>query len=264
MDIRQGRVSNPPSFRSATMMRFHVLTLFPEMFDSPLSVSIIARAQKQGLVEVNLHNIRDFTHNRHNTVDDYPFGGGPGMVMKPEPLFESVEHVRGSASLDESAPTVLMTPQGRRFDQRIAEDYSELSDIVIICGRYEGVDERVRQNLVTDELSIGDYVLGGGELAAMVVIDAVARLIPGVVGSAESPANDSYTTGLLQHPLYTRPPEYRGMEAPDVLLSGHHAEIAKWHRRETLRRTLERRPDLLESADLSNEDRRMLDELRAE
>ena len=246
------------------MMRFHVLTLFPEMFDSPLSVSIIARAQKQGLVEVNLHNIRDFTHNRHNTVDDYPFGGGPGMVMKPEPLFESVEHVRGSASLDESAPTVLMTPQGRRFDQRIAEDYSELSDIVIICGRYEGVDERVRQNLVTDELSIGDYVLGGGELAAMVVIDAVARLIPGVVGSAESPANDSYTTGLLQHPLYTRPSEYRGMEAPDVLLSGHHAEIAKWHRRETLRRTLERRPDLLESADLSNEDRRMLDELRAE
>ena len=246
------------------MMRFHVLTLFPEMFDSPLSVSIIARAQKQGLVEVNLHNIRDFTHNRHNTVDDYPFGGGPGMVMKPEPLFESVEHVRESASLDKSVPTVLMTPQGRRFDQRIAEDYSELSDIIIICGRYEGVDERVRQNLVTDELSIGDYVLGGGELAAMVVIDAVARLIPGVVGSAESPANDSYTTGLLQHPLYTRPSEYRGMEAPDVLLSGHHAEIAKWHRRETLRRTLERRPDLLESANLSTEDCRLLDELRAE
>jgi tRNA (guanine37-N1)-methyltransferase len=216
------------------------------------------------LVEVNLHNIRDFTHNRHNTVDDYPFGGGPGMVMKPEPLFESVEHVRESAPLDKGVPTVLMTPQGRRFDQRIAEDYSELSDIVIICGRYEGVDERVRQNLVTDELSIGDYVLGGGELAAMVVIDAVARLIPGVVGSAESPANDSYTTGLLQHPLYTRPSEYRGMEAPDVLLSGHHAEIAKWHRRETLRRTLERRPDLLESADLSAEDRRLLDELRAE
>ena len=246
------------------MMRFHVLTIFPGMFDSPLSLSIIARAQKQGLVEVNLHNIRDFTHDRHNTVDDYPFGGGPGMVMKPDPLFESVEHVRESESLDENVPTVLMTPQGRRFNQRIAEDLSDLSDMVIICGRYEGVDERVRQNLVTDEISIGDYVLGGGELAAMVVIDAVARLIPGVVGSAESPANDSHTTGLLQHPLYTRPSVFRGMEVPDVLLSGHHAEITKWQRREALRRTLERRPDMLEPTELSPDDRRFLDELRDE
>jgi len=246
------------------MMRFHVLTIFPGMFDSPLSLSIIARAQKQGLVEVNLHNIRDFAHDRHNTVDDYPFGGGPGMVMKPDPLFESVEHVRESASLDENVPTVLMTPQGRRFNQRIAEDLSDLSDMVIICGRYEGVDERVRQNLVTDEISIGDYVLGGGELAAMVVIDAVTRLIPGVVGSAESSANDSHTTGLLQHPLYTRPSVFRGMEAPDVLLSGHHAEIAKWQRLEALRRTLERRPDMLESTELSPDDRRFLDELRDE
>lgn len=246
------------------MMRFHVLTIFPGMFDSPLSLSIIARAQKQGLVEVNLHNIRDFTHDRHKTVDDYPFGGGPGMVMKPDPLFEGVEHVRESESLDENVPTVLMTPQGRQFNQRIAEDLSELSDMVIICGRYEGVDERVRQNLVTDEISIGDYVLGGGELAAMVVIDAVARLIPGVVGSAESPANDSHTTGLLQHPLYTRPSVFRGMEAPDVLLSGHHAEITKWQRWEALRRTLERRPDMLESTELSPDDRRFLDELRDE
>ena len=246
------------------MMRFHVLTIFPGMFDSPLSLSIIARAQKQGLVEVNLHNIRDFAHDRHNTVDDYPFGGGPGMVMKPDPLFESVEHVRESESLDENVPTVLMTPQGRRFNQRIAEDLSDLSDMVIICGRYEGVDERVRQNLVTDEISIGDYVLGGGELAAMVVIDAVTRLIPGVVGSAESSANDSHTTGLLQHPLYTRPSVFRGMEAPDVLLSGHHAEIAKWQRLEALRRTLERRPDMLESTELSPDDRRFLDELRDE
>ncbi len=246
------------------MMRFHVLTIFPGMFDSPLSLSIIARAQKQGLVEVNLYNIRDFAHDRHNTVDDYPFGGGPGMVMKPDPLFESVEHVRESESLDENVPTVLMTPQGRRFNQRIAEDLSDLSDMVIICGRYEGVDERVRQNLVTDEISIGDYVLGGGELAAMVVIDAVARLIPGVVGSAESPANDSHTTGLLQHPLYTRPSVFRGMEVPDVLLSGHHAEITKWQRREALRRTLERRPDMLEPTELSPDDRRFLDELRDE
>lgn len=246
------------------MMRFHVLTIFPGMFDSPLSLSIIARAQKQGLVEVNLYNIRDFAHDRHNTVDDYPFGGGPGMVMKPDPLFESVEHVRESESLDENVPTVLMTPQGRRFNQRIAEDLSDLSDMVIICGRYEGVDERVRQNLVTDEISIGDYVLGGGELAAMVVIDAVTRLIPGVVGSAESSANDSHTTGLLQHPLYTRPSVFRGMEAPDVLLSGHHAEISKWQRLEALRRTLERRPDMLESTELSPDDRRFLDELRDE
>lgn len=234
------------------------------MFDSPLSLSIIARAQKQGLVEIHLHNIRDHTHDRHNTVDDYPFGGGPGMVMKPDPLFESVEHVRKSAALDETAPVVLLTPQGRRFNQRIAEEFSELADIVLICGRYEGVDERVGQHLATDEISIGDYVLGGGELAAMVVIDAVARLVPGVVGSAESPANDSHTTGLLQHPLYTRPPDFRGMDVPEVLLSGHHAEIARWQRREALRRTLERRPDLLESADLSVEDRRFLDELRAE
>ena len=246
------------------MMRFHVLTIFPGMFDSPLSLSIIARAQKQGLVEVNLHNIRDFAHDRHNTVDDYPFGGGPGMVMKPDPLFESVEHVRESESLDENVPTVLMTPQGRRFNQRIAEDLSDLSDMVIICGRYEGVDERVRQNLVTDEISIGDYVLGGGELAAMVVIDAVTRLIPGVVGSAESSANDSHTTGLLQHPLYTRPSVFRGMEAPDVLLSGHHAEISKWQRLEALRRTLERRPDMLVSTELSPDDRRFLDDLRDE
>jgi tRNA (guanine37-N1)-methyltransferase len=246
------------------MMRFHVLTLFPEMFDSPLSVSIIARAQKQGLVQIDLHNIRDHTHNRHNTVDDYPFGGGPGMVLKPDPLFESVEQVRESAALGESTPIVLMTPQGRRFNQRIAEEFSELSDIVLICGRYEGVDERVRQHLVTDEISIGDYVLGGGELAAMVVIDAVTRLIPGVVGSAESPANDSHTTGLLQHPLYTRPAEFRGIGVPDVLISGHHANIAKWQRQEALRRTLERRPDMLESADLSAEDRKFVEQLKAE
>jgi tRNA (guanine37-N1)-methyltransferase len=246
------------------MMRFHVLTLFPEMFDSPLSVSIIARAQKQGLVQIDLHNIRDHTHNRHNTVDDYPFGGGPGMLLKPDPLFESVEEIRESATLDETTPIVLMTPQGRRFDQRTAEEFSELSDIVFICGRYEGVDERVRQHLVTDEISIGDYVLGGGELAAMVVIDAVTRLIPGVVGSAESPANDSHTTGLLQHPLYTRPSEYRGIGVPDVLISGHHANIAKWQRHEALRRTFERRPDMLESADLSAEDHKFIEQLKAE
>lgn len=243
------------------MMRFHVLTIFPEMFDGPLSASIIARAQKQGLLQIDLHDIRRHAAGRHRTVDDYAFGGGPGMVMKPEPIFEAAEHVRRAASLDDDVPVVLLTPQGRRFDQGIAEAYSELSDVVLVCGRYEGVDERVRQHLATDEVSIGDYVLGGGELAAMVVIDAVARLIPGVVGSAESPANDSHTTGMLQHPLYTRPAEFRGWKVPEVLLSGHHAEIDRWRRREALRRTLLRRPELLESAELTAEDRTILDGL---
>ena len=245
------------------MMRFHVLTIFPGMFDSPLSLSIIARAQKQGLVEVNLHNIRDFAHDRHNTVDDYPFGGGPGMVMKPDPLFESVEHVRESESLDENVPTVLMTPQGRRFNQRIAEDLSDLSDMVIICGRYEGVDERVRQNLVTDEISIGDYVLGGGELAAMVVIDAVTRLIPGVLGNFSSAMADSFhDDGLLDCPWYTRPASHGGEEVPQVLLGGDHGQVQSWRRRQALRRTFERRPDLLERADLDEEERRQVADWR--
>ena len=217
-----------------------VLTLFPEMFPGPLGHSLAGRALAAGHWNFSAIDIREFATDAHRTVDDAPFGGGPGMVMKPDPLFESVEHVRKSAALDETAPVVLLTPQGRRFNQRIAEEFSELADIVLICGRYEGVDERVGQHLATDEISIGDYVLGGGELAAMVVIDAVARLVPGVVGSAESPANDSHTTGLLQHPLYTRPPDFRGMDVPEVLLSGHHAEIARWQRREALRRTLER------------------------
>jgi tRNA (guanine37-N1)-methyltransferase len=246
-------------------MRFHVLTIFPGMFDGPLSESLIRRARDSGLIEVNLYDVRDHTHDRHRRVDDSPFGGGPGMVMKPEPLFEAVEHVRESASLSDSTPIILMTPQGRRLDQPLVEELADHDDLVLICGRYEGVDERVRQHLVTYEISIGDYVLSGGELAAMVVVDSVARLVPGVVGCADSPANDSFTSGLIQHPLYTRPAEYRGMTVPDVLLSGNHANIARWQRLQSLSRTLDRRPDMLEGvevASLSEDDLRFLDETR--
>ena len=241
--------------------RFHVLTLFPRMFPGPLGESVIGRAQSRGLIGVDVHDIRDYAQDRHRTADDYQHGGGPGMVMKPEPLFAAVETLRANGELSESAPVILLTPQGRRFDQRAAERLAERDEMALICGRYEGVDERVRQHLATDELSIGDYVIGGGELAAMVVIEAVSRLKPGVVGSSESPANDSFAAGLLQHPLYTRPAAFRNWRAPDVLLSGNHAEIAKWRRRESLRRTLERRPDLLQSADLSEDDRRFLERL---
>ena len=245
-------------------MRFHVLTLFPGMFEGPMGDGIMARALRRGLVSIGLHDIRAFTHDRHSTVDDYPYSGGPGMVMKPEPLFEAVESVRQAENVDESAPVILLTPQGRVFNQAIAEELAARDELMLICGRYEGFDERVRRHLATDELSIGDYVLTGGELAAMVVIEAVSRLVPGVVGSPESPANDSFTTGLLQHPLYTRPARFRDMDVPEVLLSGNHAEVARWQRRESLRRTLARRPDLLARLrpdQLSDEDRHFLDTL---
>ena len=241
-------------------MRFHVLTLFPGMVEGMMGYGILSR----GLVSVGVRNIRDFTHDRHSTVDDYPYSGGPGMVMKPEPLFEAVETIRRSEDVDTSAPVILLTPQGRLCNQKVVEELAEHSELILICGRYEGFDERVRTHLATDELSIGDYVLAGGELAAMVVIEAVSRLIPGVVGSPESTANDSFTTGLLQHPLYTRPASFRGMDVPEVLLSGHHAEVARWQRRESIKRTLERRPDLLGKLppdQLSDDDRRLLDTL---
>ena len=242
-------------------MRFHVLTLFPEMFDSPFSESIIGRAQKNGLVEIRLHNIRDYAEDRHRTVDDYPFGGGPGMVMKPEPILKATDAVRISASLGDDTPVILLSPQGRTLTQALAERLSQHNDLVLVCGRYEGVDERVRQHVAADEISIGDYVLSGGELPAMVVIDAVSRLLPGVVGSSASTRDDSFTTGLLQHPQYTRPARFRDWPVPDVLLSGDHAEIARWRRRESLRRTFLRRPDLLESAQLSEDDLSFIREL---
>ena len=245
-------------------MRFHVLTIFPGMFDGPLSESIIARAIAGGLVEVNLHDFRDYTTDRHRSVDDYPYGGGYGMVMKPEPIFDAVRSVKERAGLGDSTAVILLTPQGIPLTQPVVEQLASLEDLVIICGRYEGVDERVTQNLATCEISIGDYVLSGGELAAMVVIDAVTRLIPGAVGSIESTQDDSFSTGLLQFPQYTRPASYEGCEVPEVLLSGNHGEIERWRRRESLRRTLLRRPDLLKNADLTDEEKEFVRDLRSE
>ena len=234
------------------------------MFGSYLGEGILARALERRVVSVNLHDIRDYTHDRHRTVDDYPYGGGPGMVMKPGPLFEAVESIRASGEMGDSSPVILLTPQGRTFTQSVAEELASQDELALICGRYEGVDERVAQRLATDSISIGDYVLGGGELAAMAIIESVSRLLPGVVGSAESPANDSFTTGLLQHPIYTRPETYREWNVPEILLSGHHAEIARWRRRESLRRTYLNRPDLLDrlpEGELSEEDMRFLKDL---
>ena len=241
--------------------RFHVLTIFPAMFVSPFSEGIMARAISNELVEVRPHDIRDYAPDRHRTVDDYPFGGGPGMLMKAAPLFDAVEAARSTAQ-SADCPVILLSPQGRPLTQAVVEELARLPEMVLVCGRYEGVDERVREHLATDEISIGDYVLSGGELAAMVLIDAVSRLLPGVVGSIASTEDDTFTTGLIQHPQYTRPAEYRGWRVPDTLLSGNHAEIARWRRRESLRKTLRRRPDLLEAAELTDDDMRYLEELR--
>ena len=248
----------------ANAMRFHVLTIFPGMFGGPMSESIIARAVERGLVEINLHDIRDYTTDKHHSVDDYPYGGGFGMVMKPEPILRAVDSVKAGARLEDSAPVILLTPQGTPLTQPIVERLATHRDLILICGRYEGVDERVREGAATCEISVGDYVLSGGELAAMILIDAVTRLTPGAVGSIESTQNDSFSTGLLQFPQYTRPAVYDGREVPEVLLSGNHGHIETWRRQEALRRTWERRPDLLESADLTPEDRQFIDALRAE
>ena len=244
-------------------MRFHILTLFPSMFDSPFAEGVIGRARKTGLVEILTYDIRDHADTPHRSVDDYAFGGGPGMVMKPEPIFGAVEAARSSGVLGPDAPVVLLSPRGRPLTQQVVEEMAAHEDLMMVCGRYEGVDERVRTHLATDEISVGDFVLSGGELAAMVLVESVSRLVPGVVGSAESTRNDSFTTGLLQHPQYTRPAEYRGWPVPDVLLSGNHAVIDRWRREESLRATLLGRPDLLDAADLSEEDRAFLDRLRA-
>ena len=230
------------------------------MFDGPLAEGVVGRAISGGLVSVERHDFREFATDKHGSVDDYPFGGGPGMVLKPEPLFAAVDDLRRHEEIDDSTPIVLLTPQGRTFDQSVAENLASAGRVALICGRYEGVDERVRTDLATDEISIGDYVLSGGELAAMVVIDAVSRLVPGVVGSSGAIDDDSHTSGLLQFPQYTRPASFRGLETPETLLSGDHARIAEWRRREALRRTESRRPDLLRTTDLSENDRRLLDE----
>ena len=243
-------------------MRVDVFSVLPEALASYLELSILGRARAAGLLQVELHNLRDYTCDRHRTTDDEPYGGGGGMVMKPEPIFAAVEHVLGDQL--GKVPVILLTPQGQLFDQQLARRLAQEPRLALICGRYEGVDERVRQHLATLEISIGDYVLTGGELAALVVIDAVARLIPGVLGDREAPQKDSHARGLLEHPHYTRPAVFRGWRVPDVLRSGDHARIAAWRRRESLRRTLLRRPDLLAEADLSEQDRQILEELRRE
>jgi len=238
-------------------MRIDVFTLLPEVFPPYLNVSILARAREKGLLEVGLHNIRDYATDKHRMTDDEPYGGGGGMVMKPEPIFQAVESVLGQPP---ACPVILLTPQGRPFTQAVARELAALPRFALLCGRYEGVDERVRQHLVTDEISIGDFVLTGGELAALVVIDAVARLLPGALGDPDAPDKDSHAASLLEHPHYTRPAVFRGWEVPDVLRSGDHARIARWRREQSLLRTLQRRPDLLQRADLTEEDRRLLRE----
>jgi tRNA (guanine37-N1)-methyltransferase len=242
-------------------VHFDILTLFPEMFRGPFDESIIKRARGAGLVSITVHNIREHGVGRHQVTDDTPYGGGGGMIMKPEPLFDAVEAVLGDA---QGVPCILLTPQGRLFTQQIARELARHRRLLLICGRYEGVDERVHRHLATDEISIGDYVLSGGELPAMVLVDAVTRLIPGVLGDPGAAFEDSHTEGLLEYPHYTRPSEYRGHAVPDVLLSGHHAQITAWRRRQSLRRTLERRPDLLARARLTEEDRATLRQLEDE
>jgi tRNA (guanine37-N1)-methyltransferase len=244
-------------------MQFEVFTLLPEVFPPYLESSILQRAHQRGLIDVRIHNIRDYTHDRHHTTDDTPYGGGGGMVMKPEAVFEAVEAVLGTASAPaEPVPVILLTPQGRVFTQRVAEEFSRHERIALLCGRYEGVDERIREHLVTDEISVGDYVLTGGELPALIIIDAVSRLIPGVLGDPTGAEDDSHSMGLLEYPHYTRPPEFRGWQVPDVLLSGDHGKIEKWRREQALSRTLTRRPDILEKAELSEEDKKFVESLK--
>ncbi len=244
-------------------MLIDILTLFPEMFQGPFSTGLFQKAVDRRLVGVNLHNFRDHAHDRHRTVDDYPYGGGAGMVLKPEPIFEAVETLLAQSPGENPAddPVVLLTPQGRLFSQNIAGELSGHRRLILICGRYEGVDERVRQHLVTDEISIGDYVLTGGEFPAMVVVDSVVRLLPGVLGSDASSLDESHSDGLLEYPQYTRPEVYKGWRVPEILLSGNHAHIAGWRREQVIRRTLERRPDLLEKTTLDQKERQLVEQL---
>ena len=248
-------------------MHFEVFTLLPEVFPPYLESSILKRAIQRGLVKVNIYNIRDYTHDKHHVTDDTPYGGGGGMVMKPEPIFEAVETVLGSAppasppELDPGIPIILLSPQGRVLSQRIAEDLSARERIALLCGRYEGVDERVREHLVTDEISIGDYVLTGGELPALILIDAVARLLPGALGDPTGAEDDSHSMGLLEYPHYTKPAEFRGWKVPEILLSGDHAKIEKWRREQALVRTFNKRPDMLEKAELNEAEKKFVDNL---
>jgi tRNA (guanine37-N1)-methyltransferase len=246
-------------------MHFDILTLFPDTFEGVFSESIVKRAREAGLVSIAIHNIRDYATDKHHITDEPPYGGGGGMIMKPEPIFRAVEAILGLGEGQEpEVPVVLLSPQGRLFTQAAARELSRHPHLVLICGHYEGVDERVRQFLATDEISIGDYVLTGGEIPAMVIVDAVTRLVPGVLGDPGATFEDSHAEGLLEYPHYTRPPVFRGHPVPEVLLSGNHAEIVRWRRQEALRRTFERRPDLLAKAQLSPADREFLRHLAQE
>jgi len=242
-------------------MEFDVFSLLPEVFPPYLNSSILYRARQRGLIDIRIHNIRDWAADKHHVTDDEPYGGGGGMVMKVEPIFAAVESMLGPEA---GCPVILLTPQGRVFSQRIAMELVRQPRLALICGRYEGVDERIREHLVTDEISIGDYVLTGGELPALILIDAISRLIPGVLGDPDGAMDDSHATGLLEYPHYTRPPEYRDWGVPEILLSGDHAKIEKWRREQSLRRTFKRRPDLLESAPLSETDRKVLKKIQEE
>jgi tRNA (guanine37-N1)-methyltransferase len=237
-----------------------VITIFPELVEAALAAGVVGRARDRGVVDIRVRNLRDYTDDRHRTVDDVPYGGGPGMVMKPEPIVRAIEAI--GAERGAPSAVVLVTPQGRMLTHAMAAEMSRMDRLIVLCGRYEGVDERVTEMLVTHEVSIGDYVLTGGELPALVVLDAVTRLVPGVVGDAASVEADSFARGLLDHPHYTRPAMFRGHAVPDVLVSGHHGAIERWRRIERVRRTLERRPDLLDTAELSEDERRELDEFR--
>jgi len=248
-------------------MEFDVFTLLPEVFPPYLESSILQRASQRGLIDVRVHNIRDWATEKHHVTDDEPYGGGGGMVMKVEPVFAAVESVLGPLSVPaggSGCPVILLTPQGRVFNQDIAMELVQQPRLALICGRYEGFDERIREHLATDQISIGDYVLTGGELPALILIDAVSRLLPGVLGDPNGPFNDSHSLGLLEYPHYTRPPEFRGWGVPEILLSGNHAKIAGWRREQSLRRTLKHRPDLLEKANLSKSDRKLLEKIIAE
>lgn len=240
------------------MIRFDILSIFPEMFASPFDCSLLKKARDNGLIEIALHDIRSYAQDKHHMTDDAPYGGGGGMVMKVEPVARALDHLEAGK---EGTQVVLMTPQGERFDQKIAGELARQTRIILICGHYEGFDERIRMHLVDREISIGDYVLTGGELSAMVVVDAVSRLVPGVLGNNDSASLDSFAMGVLEYPHYTRPGEYRGWKVPEVLLSGNHRDITAWRRRESLQRTRARRPDLLENVELSEEDRSILAEI---
>ena len=239
-------------------MRFDIITIFPDMFGSLFTGGVVKKAIDAGLIRVEIHDLRDFSESKHKQVDDRPFGGGQGMVLKPEPVFAAVENIRGTADI----PAYLLSPQGRRLDHRLAMELARLERLILVCGRYEGVDERVMEHLATEEISVGDYVLTGGEPAAWVIIDAVSRFVPGVVGKAQSVNQESFIEGLLDHPQYTRPRDFKGMRVPDVLFSGDHGKIRDWRRRRALEKTWRLRPDLIEQKKLSSEDKRRLEEIR--